>query len=191
MAATLRPATTEDTRHFMRIFDLAGDGLAAYLWSEMAGPDADVDAVGYERIKGKLATAAPGTAFVAEAEGQVAGGVITYAIGSEPEAIGADTHPIVVPLIELENEAPQTHYVNALAVFPEYRGQGIGRMLLRKAGETPGRNGTSLIVEDHKIPARQLYQSEGFVEAARRPVVQGRGWRIPARDMILMVRPPQ
>ena len=191
MTATVRPATADDTRHFMRVFDLAGDGLAAHLWSEMAGPEADADAVGYERIKGKLLAAAPGTAFVAEIDGQVAGGVISYDIGDEPEAIEPDTNPIVVPLIELENEAPLTHYVNALAAFPEFRGQGIGRALLRKACERQGSKGSSLIVMDHKETAIRLYESEGFAEAGRRPVVTSKGWSIPARDMILMMRPAQ
>ena len=41
--------------------------------------------------------------------------------------------PVFVPLIELENLAPRTHYVNALAVFPQFQGRGLGRLLLRAA----------------------------------------------------------
>ena len=48
---------------------------------------------------------------------------------------------VIMPLIELDAEAAGTFFINAFAVFPEYRHAGIGRELIalafdeaRKAG---------------------------------------------------------
>ena len=133
----------------------------------------------------------PGTAIVAEVGGQPAGGIITYDIGTEPEEIEEDTPGVFVPMIELENLAPCTHYINAIAVFPHFKGQGIGRKLLRAVYGNALENGMSLIAEDANPVAIGLYESEWFVEVARRPIVETPGWTSPGKNWILMVRPPE
>ena len=186
----LRPATTEDALVFRRVFELAGEGLAQWVWQQSATEEMDAAAIGLQRCERKLAEAPPGTAIVAEVDGQVAGGVITYDIGDTPEEIEDDTPGVFVPLIELENRALRTHYVNALAVFPAFQGRGVGRKLLRAAEANALENGMSLIAEDANANAIGLYQSEGYVGTARLPVVEGSGWTSPGQNWILMIRPP-
>ena len=186
----LRPATIEDALVFRRVFELAGEGLAQWVWQQSATEEMDAAAIGLQRCEKKLAEAPPGTAIVAEVDGQVAGGVITYDIGDTPEEIEDDTPGVFVPLIELENRALRTHYVNALAVFPAFQGRGVGRKLLRAAEANALENGMSLIAEDANAKAIGLYQSEGYVETARLPVVEGAGWTSPGQNWILMIRPP-
>ena len=187
----LRPARKEDAPALRRVFELASEGLAPWVWAQSARPDADADQIGLESMQKKIDKAAPGTILMAEIDGQVAGGVVTYDIGDEPEEIEADTPPVFVPLIELENMAPRTHYVNALAVFPEFRGRGIGRRLLRAALAHQGPNGMSLIAEDSNSMALSLYASEWYVETARRPTVPAAGLNFPGKNWILLVRPPE
>lgn len=186
----LRPATIEDAPTFRRVFELAGEGLAQWVWQQSATADEDAGAVGLKRCARKLAEAAPGTAIVAEVNGQVAGGVITYDIGDTPEEIEPDTPDVFVSLIELENQALRTHYVNALAVFPGFQGRGVGRKLLRAAAANALENGMSLIAEDANTGAIALYESEGYVEVARRAVAEADGWSSPGQDWILMIQPP-
>ena len=186
----LRNATVEDAPVFRRVFEQAGEGLAQWVWQQSATPDKHLRAVGLERVQKKLSTAEPGTVIVADLNGQAAGGVITYDIGAEPEAIEPDTPDVFVPLIELENQALRTHYVNALAVFPEFRGRGIGRMLLQAASANALENGMSLIAQNANRSAIALYESEGYVEVATRPVIEGQGWTSPGQTWSLMVRPP-
>ena len=185
----IRTATLDDAPVFRRVFELASEGLAPWVWEQSAGPEKSVEEIALERMRDKLDKAAPGTCFVAEVDGQAAGGIITYDIGDIPEEIEEDTPGVFVPLIELENLAPRTHYINALAVFPEFQGRGLGRKLLRQVFCNALENGMSLIAEDGNAPALSLYASEGFAEAARRPIVEAEGWQKPGENWLLMLRP--
>ena len=187
----IRPAGVDDAPVFRRVFELASEGLAPWVWQQAVTADKDAGAISLERMEAKLGAAAPGTALVAEMGGQPVGGVITYDIDAEPEEIEDDTPAVFVPLIELENRAPRTHYVNALAVFPRFQGQGIGRRLLRAVYRNALDHGMSLIAEDANLSAIGLYETEGFTEVARRPVVEAPGWSSPGQNWILMIRPPQ
>ncbi len=56
-------------------------------------------------------------------------------------------------------------YIANIAVFPEYRNQGIGRALVRSLLETARKEGyefLSLEVRPSNLPAVGLYRSEGF-----------------------------
>lgn len=187
----MRHATKEDAPVFRRVFQMASEGLAPWVWQQAATPEKDERAISLERMEQKLGNATPGTAIVAEVGGQPAGGIITYDIGTEPEEIEEDTPGVFVPMIELENLAPCTHYINAIAVFPHFKGQGIGRKLLRAVYGNALENGMSLIAEDANPVAIGLYESEWFVEVARRPIVEAPGWTSPGKNWILMVRPPE
>jgi ribosomal protein S18 acetylase RimI-like enzyme len=57
-------------------------------------------------------------------------------------------------------------YVEDLVVNPEYRGMGIGRMLLERGIQWARENGfpgVMLETQDDNVPACMLYQSIGFV----------------------------
>lgn len=63
-----------------------------------------------------------------------------------------------------DETVPGEYYIDTLAVFPEYRGQGVAKKLLSHATEsgislglTPG-----LLVEKTNQRARHLYESMGF-----------------------------
>lgn len=62
--------------------------------------------------------------------------------------------------------------IQNIAVHPAYRGQGIGKLLLRQGlMEARRRGGTwaSLEVRPSNLAARRLYASLGFAEMGRRP----------------------
>ena len=181
----IRQATTEDAGHFVRIFELASHGLAPYLWRQAIGKDGDIYAYALNSMQTKINKAAPNTALIAETDGEVSGGIITYDIGQKPEEIPSDTDPVVVPLIELENLALGTHYVNAVAVFPEYQGRGIGKALLHQVDQNSGPKGMSLIVEDQNVRAAELYQKFGYAFAASAPIEKA-GWDTTAQQYFLM-----
>ena len=183
----IRPATLEDAGHFVRVFELASYGLAPYFWQQTAGEGGDPQKVAMKSMRNKLANAAPNTALVIEVDGEVAGGIITYDIGGTPEEMPADCDPVIVPLIELENRALNTHYVNALAVFPEFQGRGLGTTLLRRVEANAGTEGLSLVVEDQNIQARNLYEREKYMASFSVPIFRG-GWDTTAKAYILMKR---
>ena len=95
-----------------------------------------------------------------------------------------------VPLLELENLAAGTWYVNAVAAFSEARGLGVGSKLMQwaegRASEL-GLQGVSLIVSDANPGARRLYERLGYAEMARRPMVTER-WETVGRNWVLMIK---
>jgi len=61
--------------------------------------------------------------------------------------------------------------INNIAVHPEWRGRAIGRALLRRMleeGREAGCRVALLEVRPSNVPARSLYESEGFVQIGRR-----------------------
>lgn len=75
----------------------------------------------------------------------------------------------------------------SLAVRPQWRRQGLGRWLARRALTLAARGGAGtafLEVRSGNAPARQLYASLGFGEAGRRP----RYYKNPVEDAVILER---
>lgn len=107
--------------------------------------------------------------LVAEVDGVVAGAVVGYD--------GGRLHELRVPLhdimqkrlgytISIEDETGEGEfYVDSLAVLPQFRGRGIGRMLLVEACERAFADGfgrVGLLVDVENPGAEALYTSLGF-----------------------------
>ena len=107
--------------------------------------------------------------IVAEENGVVAGSVTAFPADRQPE--------LDIPLIERLKQsgvtveklflegAPGTYYLSTMGVNPDFRGRGIGTMLM-EAAEEEGRNlgfeKTSLLVSKDKDRARHLYERRGY-----------------------------
>jgi ribosomal protein S18 acetylase RimI-like enzyme len=187
MKTEIRPAEPEDAEDLARLINLASEGMSLYLWQQSAPEGQDPWEYGRERACDPAVGFNWRNSVVATLDGVVAGSVVFYALPEEPQPIAADVPEMFIPILELENLAPNTVYINVLAVYPEYRGRGIGRALMEHVeAEASGRD-LSLIVENANDVARSLYHSFGFVTEASRPIVDG-GW-VPSGDAYcLMVR---
>lgn len=65
---------------------------------------------------------------------------------------------------------PGEWYLDSLAVFSEFQGQGIGRQLLRRAVNSAPKGLTpTLLCSKNNPAAKRLYLSEGFRQTAERP----------------------
>jgi ribosomal protein S18 acetylase RimI-like enzyme len=191
-ASLIRPATLRDATHLAALVDIAGEGLAGYFWSEMAGVGQSSFEVGRGRARRDEGAFTWRNAVVAEVGGDVAGALVGYKIAdiADPRDL-EEAPPIVRPLAELEAEAPGHWYVNVLAVFPEYRGQGIGGALLRHAdalGKATAPAGMAVIVASENEGAVRLYERTGYRPKARRPMVPFPGCKR-GGDWLLLTRP--
>lgn len=187
MKTEIRPAEPEDAGDLARLINLASEGMSLYLWQQSAPKGHDPWDYGRERACNPQVGFNWRNSTVATLDGAVAGSVVFYPLPAEPEPIGADVPAMFIPILELENLAPGTVYINVLAVYPEYRGRGVGRALMEHVeSEAYGRD-LSLVVENANDVARSLYHSLGFVTEASRPIVDG-GWGPSGDAYCLMVR---
>lgn len=186
----IRKAQARDAAHLVRFINMAADDLPLHFWTKSVGPGGDPWAYGQERAARETGGFSYRNAWLAEVGGAVAACLLGYPAEDEPAPIAPDTPPIFVPLLELEAMAPGSWYLNVLATYDGFRGQGCGGALLAHAeGVTRalGRRTISLIAADTHGDARRLYARQGYRDVARRPVVKG-DWVVDAREWILMVK---
>ena len=167
---------------------MAGYGLAYHLWSEMAEDGQDPWDVGRQRAARDEGSFAWINARIAEIDGAVAGAIVSYDIGDAPEPVDPGMRPELAALVELENQALGSHYINVLAVYPEYQGKGVGRRLMHSLADQTGGRAQSLIVDRSNSAALKLYRSEGFdVQDSR--AIGPTPWNDTADDWLLLVKP--
>ena len=98
---------------------------------------------------------------------------------------------VLEPLEALYRRATGSYYTNVIAVYPDYRRQGLGGRLLdlaREQAEARGCSQLSLAVFEANASAIRLHERLGFTVAARNPVVPHE--LIPfTGDMLMMMRP--
>lgn len=108
--------------------------------------------------------------YIAEHDGQVAGMMIIYG-GDKAIELDAQLENWLAsknaPIQTIEVEArPDEYYIDTICVHPNFRGQGIGTILLNHAEllcKEAGYSKLSLSVELEKKRARHLYEKIGFV----------------------------
>jgi ribosomal protein S18 acetylase RimI-like enzyme len=178
MSATVRfrQAQGSDVPDLVCLIDSASRGLALWLWSTRRGPGQSTLEVGRERTRTLTASPLYYAAFtIAEIDGATAG-ALTGRLLPTPYERGdaADLPDPFVPLLELEAAAAGSWYLNVIAVYPEFRGRGVGAALLRKAEEIARLTAAaqvSLIVQESNVGALRFYLRYGFGEWARRRYV--------------------
>jgi len=186
----LRPARQDDAAVLAELVNHAGEGLPVYLWSGMAESGQSAWEVGRSRAARDEGSFSYRNATMIDYDGQPAGCLIGYGIGADPEPVTAETPAMFVPLMELENLAPNTWYVNVLATLPEFRNLGLGSTLLRVADHTGrylGLSGMSIIVSDANDGARRLYERHGYRKVATRRMIKD-GWINEGRDWVLLTK---
>jgi len=186
-----RLAEAKDAPALAELVNFAGEGLPLYLWDRLKQPGQTGWDVGLERARRDKSGFSYRNAVVAEIDGKCAACLIGYPQPEHPEPIDyAAMPPIFVPLQELENLAPDSWYVNVLAAYPDYRGQGLGTKLLAIADEltdATGKSGLSLIVSDANEGARRLYERCGYRDAGARPMVK-ESWENQGQNWILLTK---
>lgn len=192
MTAKFRPAMKSDAAALAILLDIAGEGIPSFLWSHMREPGQSVMEVGRARAAREQGGFSYRNATVAEIDGEVAACVVDYRLDDPYDAGNISDLPEVVrPLVALEAKAAGSWYVNALAAFPEFRGQGIGARLLALA-EEHGRQhkakSASMIVAGENAGAMRLYARTGYRDIARAGVVTYPGCAH-GGDWVLMVKP--
>lgn len=168
-----RPARKEESRIIAELFSISSDGVADYTWSTLAGPGENVLDVGERRYSREDTQFSYQNCTIAEIAGEIVGMIAAFPMENEDSSNSEkDVDPILAPYTKLEQ--PNSYYIAGMAVFPEYRGKGIGSKFLEIAERQAkglGLNQISLIVFEENRGAKKLYDRHGYYEIAREKVV--------------------
>lgn len=174
------------------LVNIAGHGLPSYVWTQsemMAEVDSPFEVGRLRAMRDEGSFSWRNTQLAATGD-EVAGMLVGYR--QPDEMLAEDTsgmNPIFVPLVELEAEAPGTWYLNILAVFSNWRGKGVGSLLIEAAGAQARQvnaKGLSLIAADDNPDAVRFYERHGFQLRAERPVVAFPGGPQSGRWLLMM-----
>jgi len=192
-AVHIRPALKHEARTIAKLFLISSEGLAAYVWQRLAGPDELLLAVGAKRYGRDDIPCSYRNCLVAERAGRIVGMAHSVPLGPHypdcfiPELPG---DPVLEPYRHLCS--PGSLFVSGLAVFPAARRQGIGGRLLQALRERAREHELSrlsLICFEPNAAACRLYRGQGFHEQGRRALVPHPLLHYASGDALLMVAP--
>ena len=186
--AVFRPATREDARKIAELFAIASSGVAEYVWGTLAPqyPGLTPLEIGERRYAREEGAFSYKNCTVAELGGEVIGMLHAFPMEEEPEETDEPVDPVLEPYARLE--VPGSHYVSAMAVFPEHRGRDLGTRMLEMAKEQARDREyrqVSLLVFERNEGAVELYRRHGFEVIDRAPVVPHEAIRYTG-DVLLM-----
>jgi ribosomal protein S18 acetylase RimI-like enzyme len=170
-----RSARKEDCRAIAELYRISSDGVADYIWQGLAEPGEEHIQVGERRYAREDTVFSYINCTVAERRGEVTGMLVAFPVevpDSDVDDPDEEVDPVLKPYSELER--PGSFYICGMALFPEYRGQGLGTRMLELARQQACQRGLdelSLIVFEQNAGAKRLYERYGFREVDRRPVV--------------------
>jgi ribosomal protein S18 acetylase RimI-like enzyme len=176
-----RAATLDDCYTIAKLFQIASDGVCDYIWSTLAAeyPGLTPLEIGAKRYANPDNPFGYKNGLLAEQNGQIAGMMVTFATEPAQESMSPnsptpdpDAEPDILAPYSLE--VPNTWYICALALFPAFRGQGIGTQFLKQAHQQAASRGfaeLSLLCFEQNVGALRLYQNQGFQVIDRTPVV--------------------
>lgn len=193
MNTTIRAADHRDAPALAELMILAGDGIPLEVWQRHADDGRKPVDVGIERAARDSGAFSHRNAWIAHRDDTTVGMGFGYRLDDgplDPEHL-ASLPENVVPFVRLEAEAPGSFYLNGLAVFPQWRRAGTGRLLMdyafRRAREADC-DRISLTMFAGNTRAAGLYRDMGFREIARRPPLRDPAHR--QRGDILLLQTP-
>jgi len=168
---TLVPAGPEDARAIARLFLIASDGLAEYIWRKMDLAGLTLMDVGEQRYRRENVAFSYQNCIVAKEADTVIGMAHSFPMEAPTSAATVETDPVLFPYSKLEDYG--SLYLAGLAMFPEHRANGIGTRLLEATHQRAlalGLPRVSLICFERNSGAMRLYERRGYQEMARRPM---------------------
>ena len=181
-----------DSTQLALILDSAGRRLPSYLWGQHTDPGQSVFEYGREKIRTDIIRQSfHKNWYVAETQNNFVGAFFGFLVEKPyPETDFDALSKCMHPIIELEQLASGSWLLQALAILPEYRGNGFVRQFLDKAelvAQEAGANRIALQVEEINEVAVNIYQMNRYFELARRPYVSFPG-SDDSGDYILMCK---
>lgn len=191
----IRKARKDDAPDLAALINLAGEGMPFYLWQQMKAENQTLLEFGAIRAAREEGGFSYTHAWVVEADSaeddEVAAMILGYKQPDPYDLDDLDECPEVVrSIVELESMAPGSWYINAIATYEQFRGQGLGSRLINLAADIAKNescDSISLIVASENTDAKRLYERLGFNALASLPIVSFPGFPH-SGDWVLMVK---
>lgn len=170
MKEFFRPAVRKDCSEIAGLYQISSDGVSDYIWSRLAEPGEHLLEVGRRRYEREDTLFSYRSCTIVEIQGAIAGMLVAFPMQSDPSETEDD--PVLAPYSRLEDDG--SYYICGVALFPEFRNQGIGNRLMQLAEEQARELGlfrTSLIVFEQNVGACRLYHKLGYRETMRATIV--------------------
>jgi ribosomal protein S18 acetylase RimI-like enzyme len=172
---TFRPAYKHESRVIAELYRISSDGVADYIWTGLRQSGEDLLDVGARRYARENTDFSYQNVTLALVGDECAGMMAAYRMGPAErpgDEFDFEVDPVLLPYHRLEQ--PNSFYISGMALFPRFRGRGIGTRLLELAAAKARDRGLrqlSLIVFEQNAGAKRLYDRFGFYETMRAPVV--------------------
>ena len=188
----LARARLEDCLAIAELGQLAGHNIPGHFWGPWQQPGDSIVEAGARKAASEDENFSYRNAHLAWIGDEVAGMLLGYPL---PSAEDNDEDPLefeefVQPMVELEQLVPESFYINMIATYPQFRGQGVGSALVGLIDELAAAAGceiSSLQVFDYNAEAIRLYRRLGFETIAERDMIASD--YLPAGKIFLMTRP--
>jgi len=195
MTTSPQPAKKADVPHLVRLYIMATGGLMDAVYADLVA-DTPLETLLEWRFTQVGTVKSYEHCLIAQQNHLVAGMINAFPIGRLEEApsdarLAAEGLHYLAPAQELLHQIEgNSYYISAVAVYPEFRGGGIGRRLLEAAAVNAQRQGSSdlslLSFEQNEL-AMPLYLRLNFKVIARsrvssHPLINYMG------DLLLMKR---
>ena len=187
----IKNARAEQAKDLAYLVNLASYGVAEYLWQGMCSPGQSPLNYGASRAARSDGNFSYKNAKVMEVNGKVAGMVLSYQQPDPYDTSDIKGYPKeLIPLVELEALAPGSWYINAIATYEQYRGQGIASQLLKQCEQDALQDSCkvmSLVVAKQSAQTVALYKKLGYAGIETRPVVAFEG-AVQGGEWLLMTK---
>jgi len=171
----IRPATKQDNRAIAELALMAGEGIPAYFWAQSQNEGEDIPDVGARNVLSETENFSYRNVLLAVMDNEIAGMMLSYRLPPTDEADNLNKYPeFIRPLVELEQCVPGSYYINMLAVYPNYRNQGVGRALMGRLDALAKKAGctlNSIEVFEENSGALRLYLRLGYRIIESRQVI--------------------
>ncbi|MGE7993209.1 GNAT family N-acetyltransferase [Pseudomonas sp. NPDC089554] len=162
MGIAFRAGRKKDAYEIACLFQITSEGMADYIWSQLAQPGQALIEVGTARYAREQVDFSYENCLIAEANDTVIGMMHSYITRLAPDA-SPTTDPVLAPYADME--IPDSLYISSLAFHDGWRNQGLGTRFIELAKErarTLTLNGISLIDYASNTGARRFYERHGF-----------------------------
>ena len=184
----IRQAVKEDSVDIAHLFLISSDGLAEYIWSQVAEPGETVAEAGARRYAREGVAFSYENCLIAEQEGATVGMAHSFDMEEDPDA-EPESDPVLKPYSELEDYG--SLYLSGVAVAEQHRNAGIGMALMEAVNQRAkdlSLPRISLICFERNEGAMRLYRRLGFRELDRRAVVPHSALHYHDGDAVLLAR---